>query len=226
MELQAWLLMVFTCCYAVPEDMSGKQIIFPVKSNTAYVKITPDMNKIFFAVTVCVRFFTDYQTKELTIFSLATPSHADGFVIFRGDGGNYRVYIGDQGIYFWGFPDKMNEWNSVCGTWDASTGLTQLWVNGKPSARKALQAGSSISGTPSIILGQDQDAYVGGFDVYDSFYGHETDVHMWDRVLSPCAIQSYMKGEVFSPGNVVNWNALKYTRHDYVVVERMQNLTC
>ncbi|XP_029594882.1 C-reactive protein-like [Salmo trutta] len=206
--------------------MSGKEIIFPVESNTAYVKITPDMNKIFFAVTVCVRFFTDYQTKDLTIFKLATPSHANGFVIFRGDGGNYWVYIGDQGIYFWGLPDKMNEWNSVCGTWDASTGLTQLWVNGKPSARKALQAGGSISGTLSIILGQDQDAYAGGFDVNDSFYGHETDVHMWDRVLSPCEIQSYMKGEVLSPGNVVNWNALKDTRHGYVVVERMQNLIC
>uniref|UniRef100_A0A674A7P7 Pentraxin family member n=1 Tax=Salmo trutta TaxID=8032 RepID=A0A674A7P7_SALTR len=207
-----------TCCYAVPQDMSGKEIIFPVESNTAYVKITPDMNKIFFAVTVCVRFFTDYQTKDLTIFKLATPSHANGFVIFRGDGGNYWVYIGDQGIYFWGLPDKMNEWNSVCGTWDASTGLTQLWVNGKPSARKALQAGGSISGTLSIILGQDQDAYAGGFDVNDSFYGHETDVHMWDRVLSPCEIQSYMKGEVLSPGNVVNWNALKDTRHEIEIM--------
>ncbi|CAB1344788.1 unnamed protein product [Coregonus sp. 'balchen'] len=226
MELQIWLLMVFTCCYAVPQDMSGKEIIFPVESNTAYVKITPDMNKIFFAVTVCVRFFTEYQTKEQTIFSLATPSHTNGFVILRGDGGIYSVYIGDKGINFRGLSDKMNEWNSVCGTWDAGTGLTQLWVNGKPSSRKALQVGGSIAGTPSIILGQDQDAYVGGFNVNDAFYGHETDVHMWDRVLSPCEIQSYMKGEILSPGNVVNWKAVDYTRHGYVVVERRQNLIC
>uniref|UniRef100_A0A3P8YN60 Pentraxin family member n=1 Tax=Esox lucius TaxID=8010 RepID=A0A3P8YN60_ESOLU len=220
------LLLLCSALVVQPIIFKGMEIIFPVESNTAYVKITPNMNKIYFAVTVCIRFFTDYRTKEQAIFSLATPSHADGFVIFRGDGGKYRVYIGDRGIVFTGLPDKMNEWNSVCGTWNAGTGITQLWVNGKPSAKKALHAGGSISGTAIIILGQDQDTYGGGFDTFDSFYGHETDVHMWDTVLSPCEIQSYMEDGIYTPGNVINWKSLEQTSFGNVVIERKQNLIC
>ncbi|XP_041959296.1 serum amyloid P-component-like [Alosa sapidissima] len=223
MKLAILFLMV-SSCYAVPNDMSGKVIIFPAETNTAHVKVTPAVEKIFFSVTVCLRFFSDYN-KEQAPFSISTPSHADGFVFFRGDG-RYRLYIGDKGVIFNGLPTGLNEWNSVCVTWDSGNGLAQFWVNGKPSAKKALQAGASIAGTPSIMLGQDQDAYAGGFDVHDAFYGHVTDVHMWDNVLSPAEIENYMKCVISRPGNVVDWKNLEYTKHGYVIVEPNQINIC
>ncbi|KAL2086612.1 hypothetical protein ACEWY4_017671 [Coilia grayii] len=182
------------------------------------------VEKIFFTVTVCLRFFSDYN-KEQAPFSLSVPSHADGFVFFRGDD-RYRLYINDRGVFFYGLPTTVNQWNSVCVTWDSETGLAQFWVNGVPSARKAIQAGKSVAGTPSIMLGQDQDTYAGGFDRYDAFYGHVTDVHMWDSVLSPDEIKSYMQCVVPRPGNVVDWNNLEYTKHGYVVVEPKQTQIC
>ncbi|XP_041959295.1 serum amyloid P-component-like [Alosa sapidissima] len=213
------------CCYAIPQDMSGKVIIFPAETNTAHVKVTPAVEKIFFSVTVCLRFFSDYK-KELTLFSLATRSHFNDFLLTRRADGNYGLCIADKAVFFNGLPNGLNEWNSVCVTWDSGTGLSQFWVNGKPSAKKALQAGGSIAGTPSIILGQEQDTYGGGFNTNDAFYGHVTDVHMWDNVLSPAEIQNYMKCVISRPGNVVDWEYLEYTRHGYVIVERNQNTIC
>ncbi|XP_042559349.1 serum amyloid P-component-like [Clupea harengus] len=188
--------------------MSGKVIIFPVESNTAHVKVTPALNKIFFSVTVCLRFLSDYNKEQAP-----------------GDG-RYRLYIGDKGVFFYGLPTGLNQWHSVCVTWDSGTGLAQIWVNGRPSARKALQAGASIAGTPSIMLGQDQDAYAGGFHVYDAFYGHATDVHMCDTVLSPSEIKDYMKCVISRPGNVVDWTNMEYSKHGYVIVEPKLTLTC
>jgi hypothetical protein len=46
----------------------------------------------------------------------------------------------------------------------SATGLSQVWINGKPSARKlGYTAGSVVNGKPIIILGQEQDAYGGTF---------------------------------------------------------------
>ncbi|XP_063057997.1 serum amyloid P-component-like [Engraulis encrasicolus] len=205
--------------------MEGKVIIFPVESDTAHVRVTPMMKaKSFSAVTVCLRFFSDYN-KEQAPFSLSVPTHADGFVFIRGNG-RYRLYIKDRGVVFHGLPTPLNRWNSVCVTWESATGLAQFWVNGVPSARKAIWPGQSIAGTPIIMLGQDQDTYGGRFDKHDAFYGHVTDIHMWDNVLSPEEIWPYMRCVVPRPGNVVNWNNLDYANHGYVVVERKQYNFC
>ncbi|XP_063063811.1 serum amyloid P-component-like [Engraulis encrasicolus] len=221
----AVICLMLSCCCAAPQNMEGKVIIFPVESDTAHVRVTPMMKaKSLSAVTVCLRFFSDYN-KEQAPFSLSVPTHADGFVFFRGNG-RYRLYIKDRGVFFHGLPTPLNQWNSVCVTWDSGTGLAQFWVNGVPSARKAIQAGKTIIGSPVIMLGQDQDRYGGGFTKYDAFYGHVTDVHMWDNVLSPEEIRQYMRCVVPRPGNVVDWNKLDYAKHGYVIVEPQQSVCC
>lgn len=47
---------------------------------------------------------------------------------------------------------KLNMWHTLCSTWDSTSGLVQLWFNGKPSVRK-LVARKYIT-TPIIVLGQ------------------------------------------------------------------------
>ncbi|XP_036403127.1 serum amyloid P-component-like [Megalops cyprinoides] len=221
MKRLLFLFLVLACCTAVCQDLAGKTLTFPVESNTAYVKLTPAVNKIFFTATVCLRFFSDLS-REQSLFSLSTPSHDNGLLLYKKPKGAYDLWVANQFITLLGLPDELNEWNSLCGTWDSGTGLGQLWVNGKRSARKALSAGGSIAGTPSIILGQEQDSYGGGFDKAQSFVGEITDVHMWDYVLHPHIIQGFMNYVSFTPGNVLSWRALEYTRQGYVVVEDSQ----
>ncbi|XP_030628148.1 serum amyloid P-component-like [Chanos chanos] len=218
MRTLAFFLTLFSICAAERRDLSGKVFTFPRVSATDYTTLTPDVEKILFSVTVCLRFFTDLSNSQ-TLFSLATRSHADGFVLFRRSQGHYQLYLADTGVDFYGLPDKLIHWNSLCVTWDSSTGLSQLWVNGEASSRKALHPGGSIIGTPSIILGQDQDSYGGGFHTYDCFVGQLSDVHMWDRILSPCEVMKYTDYMSFPPGNMLNWQNLEFSRQGYVVVE-------
>ncbi|XP_017313380.1 serum amyloid P-component [Ictalurus punctatus] len=212
------LLSLFLFAKAERQDLSGKMFTFPVESNTHHVVLSPETDKIFSTLTVCLRAFSDISRAQ-SLFSLSLPSTANGFLIFKAKQGVYLLSILDKEEMFWGLQDESNAWNSVCATWDASTGLAQLWVDGIPSSRKGIKAGSSLAGAPKIILGQEQDSYGGNFDTAQSFVGMLTDVHMWDSVLSPHQIAYYTYGGTFQPGNVLNWNSLEFSSNGYVVTE-------
>ncbi|KAG7315988.1 hypothetical protein KOW79_020854 [Hemibagrus wyckioides] len=218
MERLVVLLSLFLLTTAERQDLSGKMFTFPVESNTHHVLLSPELNKIMFTVSVCLRSFSDISRAQ-SLFSLSLPSADNGFLIYKLKQGVYILNIlGVEGT-FWGLQEEPNVWNSICATLDATTGLSQLWVNGIPSSRKGIKAGSSLMGIPKIILGQEQDSYGGKFDTAQSFVGMLTDVHMWDSVLSPAQIAYYTSGRQFQPGNVLNWNSLEFTKNGYVVVE-------
>ena len=48
---------------------------------------------------------------------------------------------------------KRNTWQSVCVTWDGRTGLVQLWLDGRPSARKYCTDGN-LNSNSLIMIGQ------------------------------------------------------------------------
>ncbi|XP_036404150.1 serum amyloid P-component-like isoform X1 [Megalops cyprinoides] len=226
MEKLVFFLVLFTGCSAKYEaDLKGKVFTFPLVSTNSYVELQPDMEGSLSAVTVCLRSFPDNKRAN-TLFSLATPSHMNAFLLYQSEVGAYRVHINDMRYDFFGLPDHLNKWNSVCWTWDSRTGITQVWVNGMRSVRIMLYADGVIAGAPSIILGQEQDTYGGGFDKAQCFLGELTDVHMWNYVLTPCEINSYMSDISFTPGNVLNWRAINYTVHSNVFVEENQLHAC
>ncbi|TSK18011.1 Peroxiredoxin-1 [Bagarius yarrelli] len=198
---------------------------FPVTSNSHHVLLSPELNKIFVTVTVCLRTFSDLPRAQ-SLFSLSLPSTDNGFLIYKSKQGVYILNILNLDDSFLGLPDEPSVWNSVCATWDGNSGLAQLWVNGIPSSRKGLRAGSTLNGVPKIILGQEQDSYGGKFDATQSYVGMLTDVHMWDSVLSPDQIAYYTYSGPFQPGNVLNWNALEYSQNGFVILEKMLMEIC
>ncbi|XP_061582282.1 C-reactive protein-like [Cololabis saira] len=203
------LLAMLVVCASALEDLSGKMFTFPAETNFNHVKlITTKQN--FGTVTVCHRSITDLK-RDHSLFSLATPSSANDFLIFW-DEGKQEVapHIRNKRVGFGGFDYKPNTWHSICSTWDSKSGVVQVWVDGQPSIRRFISSGSNISGQPSIILGQEQDSHGSRFDTTQSFVGMMSDVHMWDYTLSSCEIQNYMNSQSFTPGNVLNWRALDY----------------
>ncbi|XP_029958563.1 serum amyloid P-component-like [Salarias fasciatus] len=200
------------------QDLSGKMFTFPVQNDQARVRlITPKQQ--FRAVTVCHRSFTDIKRNH-GLFSLSTSGSFNSFLIIWDETNNYMwAYVMDQSSEFRGLDYKPNMWHSICTTWDSATGLVQLWFNGRPTIRKYVPVTSAISGTPMIILGQEQDSHGGGFDINQTFVGMMSDVHMWDYVLSSCEIQSYVDELNFTPGDVLNWKALEFEITDKVLVE-------
>ncbi|KAM9339288.1 mucosal pentraxin-like [Symphorus nematophorus] len=203
------LLAMLTVCAALPKDLSGKMFSFPEQTNTAYVRLTTSRQDLK-AVTVCLRFFTDIQT-EYSLFSLATPSTINGFLLIKQPANDkIDLHVRNAWAHFAGQNYIMNTWHSICATWDSASGLGQVWLDGKPSNMKFISSGSSINGPIIIVLGQDQDSYGGSFELRQTFVGMMSDVHMWDRTLSPCEIQDYVDQLSFPPGNVLNWESLEF----------------
>ncbi|XP_072259064.1 C-reactive protein-like [Pyxicephalus adspersus] len=88
------------------------------------------------------------------------------------------------------------------------------------SSRAEIGEGSSIAAETSIILGQDQDTFGGGFDASQSFVGEISDVNMWDYVLTPEHIQKVGSGDLH--GNLINWNSIVYEiKEDVLVQEKL-----
>ncbi|XP_033497521.1 mucosal pentraxin-like [Epinephelus lanceolatus] len=220
------LLMMLTACAASPQDLSGKMFTFPQQTNTACVQLMTTRQQ-FSAITVCLRFITDLSRDHI-LFSLATPSADNDFLIFRHaveDAVN--VFSRNKLAAFTAQDYKLNMWHSICSTWDSASGLVQLWLDGKPSMRKFVSSGTNIRGSTIIILGQEQDSHGGGFDLKQSFVGMISDVNMWDYVLSSCEIQKYVDELNFTPGNVLKWSALEYQITDRVLLEdKQKTMSC
>ncbi|XP_047453558.1 C-reactive protein-like [Mugil cephalus] len=215
------LLMVLTSCAALPQNMADKMFTFPQETNTAHVRLTVTTQNLG-AVSVCFRSFTDL-TREHAFFSLATPSASNDILIIKKPRSDlFDLLYKNVGVGFPGQDYKQNTWHSICTTWDSTSGLGQLWLDGMPSSRKFISSGSDISGPIIIVLGQDQDNHGGGFDVKQSFTGMMSDVHMWDYILSPCEIMNYVDDQNLTPGSVLNWNSLDFQIVGRVLIEDKQ----
>ncbi|KAM9852120.1 serum amyloid P-component-like [Aulostomus maculatus] len=211
-----FVLGILTAAAAGLQDLSGKMFTFPEETATANVRlITTTVD--FTAVTVCLRSFTDLRRSH-TLFSLATPSSDNGFVVYKSATSDViDLDIDNKMAQFRGQEYKQNVWHSVCSTWDSEFGLSQFWLDGKPSVMKYI-GGQNIR-EPFIVLGQEQDSQGGGFDIEQSFTGMIADVHMWDYVLTRCEIQQYTNDLNFTPGNALNWKALEFQTTGRVLLE-------
>uniref|UniRef100_UPI0037E8D751 C-reactive protein-like n=1 Tax=Semicossyphus pulcher TaxID=241346 RepID=UPI0037E8D751 len=217
MEKLVLLMVMFATCCATPQDLTGKVFVFPRESSTDHIKLVTSKTE-FNSVTVCLRFITDLS-RNYGLFSLATPSFSNSFVLFKINSEDViRMHAMDGGTDFLSLSFSPNTWHSMCATWSSDNGLGQLWVDGKPTIKRFIKSGP-MTGAPISILGQEQDSYGGGFDSNQSFLGMITKVHMWDYVLSSAEIHRYVDDTQFTPGNVFNWRALEFEVTGKVLME-------
>ncbi|XP_029436926.1 serum amyloid P-component-like [Rhinatrema bivittatum] len=213
------------CCFLVlvavlgssAEDTEENVFIFPKKSSSNYVILRPKTTSSLSSFTVCFRYRTEL-TRTYSLLSLATSKSYNDILIYKNAATDYSVYVGDEELTFRG-PDDTMSWSHLCTSWDSSTGVVTLWINGKPLPRKAMKKGYSVNAQPSIILGQDQDSYGGGFDATESFIGEITDVNMWDSVLSPSDVQLVLANVNWLNGNVISWRSMWYEIKGDVIIQ-------
>lgn len=215
-----FLFLTLGMAAAVPQDMSGKMLVFPEEGNVAHVRLTTSRQNLG-VVTVCMRYFTDL-TRTTSFFSMSTPSHSDEFVIYRKNS-DFLIIVQNIQSTFKLLDFQANRWQSVCATWDSNSGLAQLWLDGKPSSLKS-NSKSSISGPMLMVLGQDQDSYGGTFEVRDCFVGMISDIHMWDYVLPPLHIDNYNQKFNFPAGNIINWKSIDFQIKGEVFVQNEQRI--
>ncbi|KAI1892892.1 hypothetical protein AGOR_G00138200 [Albula goreensis] len=120
---------------------------------------------------------------------------------------------------FYKVPLNPPSWIHLCATWDSSSGLVQLWVDGQPSVKKLASKGTPIQEKPNIVLDQAQSSYGYMYSRKQMFVGHITDLHVWDRVVVMSEVEQVGRGLVIQLGDVLEWGALGLTITGHVFVE-------
>lgn len=189
--------------------------MFPRESETDYVKLIPHLEKPLENFTLCFRTYTDLSRPH-SLFSYNTKDKDNELLIYKERIGEYGLYIGNLGAIVRGVEEFASPVH-FCTSWESSSGIAEFWVNGKPWVKKGLKKGYTVKAQPSIILGQEQDKYGGGFDKSQSFVGEMGDLNMWDSVLTPEEIKSVYEGSWLKP-NILDWQALDYEMNGYAVI--------
>ncbi|NWI43755.1 MPTX protein, partial [Picathartes gymnocephalus] len=171
-------------------DLVSSVFVFPQESQTAHVKVTAKLEQPLNNFTVCLRSFTDL-TRPHSLFSYATKKQSNEILLFKPQPGKYELTVGNK-VLFFTVPTSLGESEHVCVSWESSTGIVGFWFNGKPWPRKGLQKGYTVGVPASILLGQDQDSFEGGFEAQQSFVGEISSVYMWDMGISTSEVVSAM----------------------------------
>ncbi|XP_045838088.1 C-reactive protein [Meles meles] len=188
-------------------NTSGKAFVFPTESDNSYVTLSAPVQKPLKAFTLCLQVYTAL-TRSYSLFSFATKAQYNEILLFSEKPGLYSVSVGGSDAYF-KVPEAFYTPRHFCVTWESQTGITELWVDGKPMVRMSLKKGYTVGSEASIILGQEQDSFGGGFNKNQALVGDIGDVNMWDFVLPPEEIRAVSTNGVSTP-NVLNWEELKY----------------
>ncbi|KAJ6657050.1 hypothetical protein lerEdw1_003051 [Lerista edwardsae] len=226
MELLHPLLLVLVGLsgFFAEEDLQKKSFIFPEQSNTAFVVLKDTPQKPLTSFTLCLRYYTDL-TRPITLFSYATKKDDNELLLYKPSPTQYTFYLGSDSVSFQVPETKALKpgGEHVCVSWESATGIVEFWVDGVLWPRKGLKKGYAVPFEASIILGQEQDSFGGGFDANQGLVGEISDVNMWDRVLSAEEMH-LVTGYRVVPNNVIDWSSLDYDAKGYVVVKPSTNL--
>ncbi|XP_049319178.1 uncharacterized protein LOC103037426 isoform X2 [Astyanax mexicanus] len=97
-------------------------------------------------------------------------------------------------------------WKNRCFTWESSSGMAQLWLDGTMSVRKGVARGQVFSGQVELSLYQ--------------FEGQLSDVYVWDRALSVQELFNFLYYNYnFPPSSILNWQWIQYSTSGYTVLE-------
>ncbi len=216
----------YTALLAVPDitDISNGIALNNDGGNSAYLYATTpiDLTEVHDALTVEVRFTTNDSVTTSTLLSHVTSTEqielsiqSDGALRFAINGQNIFSNAMDYRLLADGSPHAVSvSWNSE--------GIVEIYIDGESIDELAgLAAGFSVNLTGTTVLGQNQQASLGGFDASDVFGGVLHDVRIWKEVRSESdiALNTHHK---FDPGSLpdtlfVNWQMSALSATDQVV---------
>ncbi|XP_006861816.1 PREDICTED: serum amyloid P-component [Chrysochloris asiatica] len=218
-KLLLWVSIFITVPEAFGQtDLTGKVFVFPRESSTDHVSLITQLDTPLKNVTLCFRAYSDLS-RPYSLFSYNVQDKDNELLVFKEKVGEYSIHIGKSKVTYKvieEFPSPVH----ICASWESSSGIAELWVNGNPAVRKGLKKGYSVGVNPKIILGQEQDGYGSRFDKSQSFVGEIGDLYMWDSVLTPEEVQYAYQGSLVN-SNILNWKALNYELKGYVIIKNL-----
>ena len=100
---------------------------------------------------------------------------------------------------------KTGRWHFYCVQWRSSDGLTKVYKDGVEIFNKIFQAGKVIPGNGAIVIGQEPDGYVSGFDAEQAFQGELAGLNFWTDFLTANEVSGMASGLTNVNGNLLQW---------------------
>lgn len=150
------------------------------------------------AISAEVWLKTTDTTKEAGIVSYAASSSDNEFqlrdyralkVYVKGTVANTNVAFND------------GAWHHLVVTWTSTGGAIRVYKDGvlAYSNTTPVQAGASITGGGSLVLGQEQDSIGGGFETSQAFLGQMDEAAVYPTALSPTRVQAHRQAGITGP---------------------------
>ncbi|XP_049661659.1 serum amyloid P-component-like [Accipiter gentilis] len=172
------------------DDLLDNVFMFPQEIKDSHVLVRAKPEQLLQSFTVCLRSYTDL-TRPYSLFSCATKAQDNEILLLKPKPGEYQLYVGGKFVSF-SIPKNIAVSEHVCTSWESTAGIMGFWFNGKPWPHKGLQKGYTVGAEAAIVLGQEQDAFGGGFDAQQSFVGEMSVVYMWDMGISTSGVMEAM----------------------------------
>jgi len=109
-----------------------------------------------------------------------------------------------------------DKWHHFCFTWDGGTQRYAFYVDSNLLSQNSWSLPKQVNAGGALVLGQDQDRYVGGFQTSQAFMGYISKVNMWGRMMTSLEVKNlYNACAVVQEGNVMKWSDLYTTKKKY-----------
>ncbi|XP_044128291.1 C-reactive protein-like [Bufo gargarizans] len=152
MNFPVLLLVVISGCCA-NENLHGASFVFYKIGRTAKVVLKPTTTEPLSNITVCLQSYSDTTQKD-SLFKLKNENNSIAlFQLYRQL--DYYFIVLDQQYVYYKVSEESMEWRLICVTWESSTGIIHLVVNGKLFPRKVLKPGFIIDPKVIAVLRQD-----------------------------------------------------------------------
>ncbi|XP_013383226.1 sushi, von Willebrand factor type A, EGF and pentraxin domain-containing protein 1 [Lingula anatina] len=154
-------------------------------------------------ITVAFWMKTSDKDNYGTAISYSTLEENNTFAIT--DYSGFVIYVNGQDIVT-DVTANDDQWHHICVTWSSANGEWQIFRDGRSLDQgQGLAPGTVIKGGGKLVLGQEQDAFGGGFSALESFVGSMTQLHIWDKVFTDSEIQGLILTCEPYIGNVKSW---------------------
>lgn len=182
-------------------------VLFPRSSTSDYITLRNVIPRPLVAVTVCFWMNSADTKNKGTPFSYSTAKHDNALLIY-----NYKQFqLWIKNAYRQTTVSANDgKWHQICFTWKSSAGSWALYKDGLIKASgKGFKSGEKIQGGGILVIGQEQDAYGGTFDVNQSFVGKMATVNIWSKAMSPREISLMTRSCALGKGDIMQWSDVR-----------------
>ncbi|KAL8175264.1 UNVERIFIED_CONTAM: hypothetical protein K2H54_017487 [Gekko kuhli] len=186
----------------------GAMLVFPNASTENFAAFGPHFHTALLELSLCswVRTSARYLG---TILSYATEDNDNKLVLHGRDAAPRNAVhfvIGDPAFRELPVGRLLDgRWHHLCVIWSSIQGRYWFYVDRRlASMGSRFQKGYEVPAGGSLVLGQEQDTFGGGFEPSEAFVGHLAGWAMWDRALSPGEVSGIAIGNGLPRGPILS----------------------